>query len=262
MTTSKHTRSFRAYCVGHARSGTASVHGVCQTSFRSAHEPEISELLKRILLAANGPTGRDGLLSYIGDRDTRLGLDCDSSWANHFLMSDLAKAFPDAQFILLIRDCYTWVESLINHMLTVEIPANVRAFAEWWFQPQKHPYGRGERLLEERGLFSIGCYLTCWRTHVTRSCASVPSHRMLIIRTHEMRQSLDDLARFLHIPREQLDDTNCHLNRGTREARITSLIDHTFLEEAVDSICGDMMRRHFPEIRCIDDAYALRGRSR
>ena len=61
---------------------------------------------------------RDEFVDYICHRDERLGLEFDSSWVNYFIIGHLVYAFPDAKFILLVRDCYTWVESIVNHMLT------------------------------------------------------------------------------------------------------------------------------------------------
>lgn len=129
-------RAFRAYCVGHAKSGTASMAGLFQGNVRSSHEPERTELLKMILLEANVSMHRDEFVDYICHRDERLGLEFDSSWVNYFIIGHLVYAFPDAKFILLVRDCYTWVESIVNHMLTREIPADVREFMDWWFEPQ------------------------------------------------------------------------------------------------------------------------------
>ena len=233
--------------------------GLLRGNFRSAHEPDRSELLKMILLEANDLIQRDQFADYVRNRDKRLNLDFDSSWVNYFIIGHLVRAFPDAKFILLVRDCYTWVESIVNHMLARDIPADVRKFMDWWFEPQTYPHKMEEQTLKENGLFSLECYLSCWKGHVTRVSEMIPSERLLLIRTHEIRDALDKVAQFLHVPRERLDDANCHLNKGTRGKHIGSLVDVTFLEDTVARVCGEVMRRYFPEVRSVDQAYALWG---
>ena len=191
---------------------------------------------------------RDEFVDYICHRDERLGLEFDSSWVNYFIIGHLVYAFPDAKFILLVRDCYTWVESIVNHMLTREIPADVREFMDWWFEPQKYPHKNEEQLLKGNSLFSLDCYLNCWRSHVTKVSEVIPPERLLIIRTHEIGDTLDNIAQFLHIPRERLDDDKCHLNKGAKEKQIIPLVDRAFLEDTVARMCNEVMYRFIWEI--------------
>ena len=157
----------------------------------------------------------------------------------------------------MVRDCYSWVESIVNHMLTREIPADVREFMDWWFEPQKYPHKDEEQSLDENGLFSLDCYLNCWKGHVYKATELIPPPRLLVIRTHEITRKLDDIAQFLHVPRQRLDGANSHLNRGTRAKQLPALVDKTFLEDAVTRVCGNMMGQYFPEVRSIDQAYGL-----
>ncbi len=67
-----HTRAFHAYCVGNAKSGTASLTGVFKADFRSSHEPERSELLAFILSGADGSVSPERAGEFIRERDQRL----------------------------------------------------------------------------------------------------------------------------------------------------------------------------------------------
>jgi hypothetical protein len=87
----------------------------------------------------------------------------------------------------------------------------------------------------------------------------IPAERLLILRTHEIRNSPDMIAQFLQIPRERLDYDKSHLNKGTREKQIIALVDRAFLEDTVAQICDELMGRNFPEVKSLDEAYALRG---
>ena len=101
-------RTFQAYCVGDAKSGTGSLAGVFETNFRSAHEPERAELLAKVVSLDERLIDGDEMDDFLRERDERLQLELDTSWANYFIMDRLAVLFPNAKFIQLVRDCYTW----------------------------------------------------------------------------------------------------------------------------------------------------------
>ena len=49
---------------------------------------------------------------------------------------------------VLVRDPYTWLQSIIGHLSSREIPPDVRSFLNWWFKPERHPHPRHDRALE------------------------------------------------------------------------------------------------------------------
>jgi hypothetical protein len=259
MNSPDQSRAFHAYCVGNAKSGTYSLVGMLEANFRSGHEPERSELLSFILSEADGAVTPDGAAAFIRERDQRLALEFDSSWVNFFVVGHLVRIFPDAKFILLIRDCYTWLESVINHMLTRKIPTDARTFMDWWFESDKHPHRTEEELLKEHGLFSLDSHLNCWRKHTTATCAQVPADRLLVIRTHEIRNASESLARFLGVPRARVDESEYHRNKGRKAKPLLSLVDGAFLEDRVAALCQEEMCRYFPEVRSFEDAAVLLG---
>lgn len=257
MSTSDQSRAFHAYCVGNAKSGTYSLTGVFEANFRAGHEPERSELLAFILAEADGFVAPEQSVEFFRDRDQRLGLEFDSSWVNFFVIGHLVRIFPDAKFVLLIRDCYSWVESVVNHMLTRRIPSDARRFMDWWFQTDSYPHRAEEQALKENGLFSLDAHLNCWKNHTATTLAKVPAERLLVIRTHEIPAALDALSEFLALPRGHLDDSECHRNKGKKAKSLLSLVGRTFLEERIAALCQEEMRRFFPEVKSFDDATAL-----
>ena len=50
-------------------------------------------------------------------RDHALALEVDSSALNFDLLDLLLSEFPDARYLLTIRDCYSWCNSVFNHTL-------------------------------------------------------------------------------------------------------------------------------------------------
>lgn len=255
-------RRVHAYCVGQAKSGTGSLWGVFKDAFRAEHEPLRQELLDQVVRLAGGNVSDAAAIAWLRERDRRLGLELDIAWGNFFVLDRLVATFPDAKFIVLVRDCYTWLNSIVGHLLTREMPGEVRAFMDFWFEPATHPHGPNERGLREAGLYSLAAFLDVWKTHVETCVARIPAERMLLVRTHELARSWDRIAEFLGVDAPLLDRTSGHINCGAWTGRITSLVDERAIEGVVERVCGETMRRFFPELARMADAGALYGATR
>ena len=247
----------KAFCVGQAKSGTASLVGLLSANYRAAHEPERAETLEVILREARGQLSTADIRSYLHDRAARLDLEFDVAWANQFIIGHLLSVFPAARFIVLIRDCYTWLRSIMGHLVGRDVPRDVVEFLRWWFKPELYPHNRHDQALADLGLFSIAAYLHAWNRHVDTCTGSIPVDRRLVLRTHELDSSHQRLAEFLRIPVGSLDSTSGHRNRGTWSERIESLVEPVFIDDMVHSLCGANMMLHFPELGSIHDVSSL-----
>jgi hypothetical protein len=247
----------KAFCVGQAKSGTASLCGLLATRYRAAHEPEREQILDVILRESRGEVDEGAVRDYLIRRDRRLDLEYDIAWANQFLISHLVAVFPEAKFVVLVRDPFTWLQSIIGHFISREIPSDVRSFLDWWFNPERYPHTRDERALETYGVYSIAAFLNAWNQHVDSSERILPRNRRLILRTHELNQSYARLAEFLQIPMESLDVQRGHLNRATWSGCLELLLDREYLDDMVFQICGDNMVRYFPEVSRVEDVSKL-----
>ncbi len=257
MTVNRNPVRVKAFCVGQAKSGTASLVGLLSAHYRAAHEPERPELLDMILRESNGEVTAEGFREFLIERDARLNLEYDVSWANQFVIGHLLDVFPASKFIVLIRDCYSWLQSAVGHILSREMPSEILDFLPWWSKPEHHPHSRHDRALAERGLYSVAAYLNVWNGHVDRCTRQIPEDRRLLIRTHELACSHRRLADFLRIPVDTLDAGSGHQNRSTWNERIESLVSPAYIDDMVQSICADNMARFFPEVRNIQDVPTL-----
>nr|MDJ0570063.1 hypothetical protein [Pleurocapsa sp. MO_192.B19] len=70
-------RKTKAFCVGQAKSGTASLYALLSRCYRAAHEPERAETLKMILRQSEGKIDTDSFDDYLRQRDRRLNLEYD-----------------------------------------------------------------------------------------------------------------------------------------------------------------------------------------
>lgn len=104
-----------------------------------------------------------------------------------------------------------------------------------------------EDMLVSGGLFSIAAYLHGWNRHVKLCTRVIPTHRRLILRTHELALSRQRLAAFLQIPEDSIDISNAHLNRAGGSGPMEPQIDRTYLNGMIQAIFRDNMSSHFPE---------------
>ena len=257
MTVNRTQVRVKAFCVGQAKSGTASLVGLLSTNYRAAHEPERPELLDMILRESRGELSAGDFRKFLLERDARLNLEYDVSWVNQFVIGHLLDVFPAARFIVLVRDSYTWLQSAIGHLVSRELPSEIVNFLPWWINPERYPHSRQDRALAERGLYSIAAYLHAWNDHVNRCTPQIPEDRRIILRTHELARSHPRLADFLEIPLDTLDAGSGHQNRSTWQAGIESLVDPGYIDTMVQSICADNMNRYFPEVRNAQDVPGL-----
>jgi hypothetical protein len=249
----------KAFCVGQAKAGTASVCGLLATQYRARHEPEREQILDLILRKSRGDIDDGAVSDYLISRDQRLNLEYDIAWANQFIVGHLSTVFPNAKFIVLVRDPYTWLQSIVGHLISRQIPPDVRSFLDWWFKPESHPHTQHDRVLGNHGVYSIEAFLNAWNQHIDSSTRILPRARRLVLRTHELNQSNSSIAEFLEIPLDSLDTQRGHLNRSTWSGQLESLVDRTYVDETVHRVCGDNLARHFPEVSGIEDVSKLWG---
>ena len=247
----------KAFCVGQAKSGTASLYGLLAKSYRAGHEPERAQILEMIRRESRGEVEEAAFVEYLIRRDQRLNLEYDIAWANQFLLRHMVVAFPAARFVVLVRDPYSWLQSIVGHLISREIPSDVRSFLDWWFKPERYPHTRHDRALQMSGTYSIAALLNAWNQHIDSCTKVVPRERRLFLRTHELDRSHSHLAEFLQIPPESLDARQGHLNQSSWAGKLPSIVDGAYLSDMIGTICGVNMTCHFPEVSGIDDVGRL-----
>jgi hypothetical protein len=249
----RYPRRFQAYCIGTGKSGTHSIAGLFSRRYRTAHEPEREFIIDTILAAASGLISEEEKVDFIRKRDKRLWLELESSVYIYHFLDILVREFPHAKFILTIRDCYSWLNSYMNHKLAGPVSDKWWRMREFRYRPDKFTYAKEEQILFEHGLYPLDSYLSAWGTHNRKVPAIVPKEKLLVVRTHEIIQNITRIAEILEIPVETLDPSKAHLFKTQRNFGILSKIDRDFLEEKVNIHCRDVMNQYFPEIRCFND---------
>jgi hypothetical protein len=139
----------------------------------------------------------------------------ESSSLNYFFVDILVNEFSEAKFILTIRDCYSWLESLISQHLSTRVLSERYWFRHYWgdvndlrFRTNKK-HAKEEKVLADNGLYTLDGYFSYWREHNSKVLATVSEERLLVVKTQEINQSLRKMEEFLGITPGTLPD-NVH----------------------------------------------------
>lgn len=201
-------RHFQAYCVGTAKSGTHSIAAIFSKNYRAAHEPNSEEFIDLLFAVWNGSREPKHLRRYIKERDKRLWLEIDSSQLNYFVLDILVQEFPKAKFILTIRDCYSWLDSLINHQLARDCSQNWYKLRDVRFKGKSTEYAPEEEILARHNLYTLDGYLSYWAKHNKDILAKVPNHKLLIVKTNEISSKVAKISDFLGVNFDELNTQN------------------------------------------------------
>ncbi len=245
--TPRYQRRFHAFCVGTEKSGTHSVAALTARSYRSDHEPDFPWLIPRLTESRfDRPEQWD---TYLRRRDRRLWLEMESNWLLIFEIERLIRVFPDARFILTIRDCRSWLDSLANHVLANDVGSRWRQAQRAYYRVNEFTHQRGEEAFREAGLYPVRAYLSAWGRHNRRVVDVVPPEHLLVIRTSEIKDSAERIAAFLGVNSKSIDADRGHQYVNDRKYHILDRVDRLLLEEAFHECCGDVMAKWFPGSR-------------
>ena len=254
--TPRYERRFHAFSIGTERSGTHSIAAVFAKHYRSDHEPDYPWLIRWLASAEDRPTFE--ATRYLEKRDRRLWLEIESCWLHILQVEQLARTFPDAKFVITIRNCYSWLDSLINHLLAHDIGPHWRRAHQLNYQPERFAYETGEEVMEQAGLYPIRAYLSAWGRHYQRALSALPEAKRLVIRTTEIRNSAEALSRFLGVPTSTIDGARGHQDPNPRKRNLLEEVDRALLEDIVEEHCAPLMAQWFPHVRNVFDAVPKR----
>ena len=242
-------RSFHAFCVGAEKTGTTSVAEIFQGTHRVGHDSRWDDTTHHMLLLYRNAIAREAFCRYLVKRDKQLWLELESSCLMGYCAPHLITIFPRAKFVLTIRDCFSWLKSIINHQKTHK---RVNPGLDRWhcveWEPQNFEYSPHDEPLGKYGLFPLDCFLNHWTKSITRVTESIPSEQLLIIKTKDIGNSVEYLAKFLG-----LSDNECssferkHSNQQVVDHKILEQIDEQYVADRCWELCGDQMQKFFPD---------------
>ncbi len=247
-------RHFRAYCVGVPKSGTHSISRMFAAGHRATHEGRPGPLAEKIFERAAGTLGDDVLVEWLRTRDRRLWLELEAAHPLHYFADLLATTWPDAKFVLTVRDPYSWVNSEINQNLASPDEGV-------WYELRLHRYAHrnaeftaGDAALERPGLFPLTAYLQYWNEHNRFVLDSVPAERLMVVPTSKIKERRFEIAEFVGGDPNRLDVGKSHaFARPVKSFDVLTSVDRAYLDEMVAEYCGELHRQWFPHITSVAD---------
>lgn len=241
-------RSFQAYGVGLPKTGTKSLARMLAAEHRSAHEPETwiaTHFLGRNSVAQNTPYTNTSCSELFKARDALLALEFESNWVLGLAIEGLYSTFPDAKYILTIRDCISWINSEINQKYVIGHRQPWRILSDYRYGPMR-VYRPEEIKLSEYNLYPVRSYFRYWSDHISLVLNTVPEDNLLVVRTRDLSSELGTIAEFLDIPLASLDVARSHSHKRTQKPlNIHDLVDPDYLSAQAELYCKDIMDRFY-----------------
>jgi len=235
------------------KSGTHSIAKMFSRRVRARHEPQAPQLIDKVIDWHEGRITEADMVKWLRARDRELALEVDASGVNLQIVDLLVREFPEARFVLSIRDCYTWTNSRMNDDLQ---PATSTAWSKW----ARFVYGPGpfihapeEQALKQGGIRPLEIYLSSWAARNRQVLTQVPPERLFVVRTDQIRQRAYEIADFIGLPRRVIRLHRTHEFSNLRKVSLLREIERDFLERKVEQHCRPLMTQFFPEIKSLDD---------
>lgn len=199
---------FRAFGVGCAKTGTNSLARMFARDYRSAHEPAKHELLALIL----GRPQEDAQFgASVRNLLDPLDLEMNASQLNGYIVATLVTLYPEAKFVLTLREPASWVRSFANHQLT----RGGLAHGSLWARFRNLRF-LGEDRPEGNALYTLDQYLCFWLSHNLNVLGVVPRESLLVVRTEHLNAQISRMAEFLAI--DEATIAPARANEGTYPA--------------------------------------------
>jgi hypothetical protein len=238
-------RRFHAFCIGAAKTGTTTVAAMLKPVFLAAHEPETILTNRLVIGYMKGQVNREEIRRLLRARDRRLRLEMDSSHPLGYLAPNLQELFPNAKFVVTVREPTSWLRSRINFHDSTN-PPKWKEYRQYFWHDQNRGYAAEETILRERGLVSLDTYLEQYAAHYRRLIEQLDWDRACVIKTSELSSCAPLLAGFLGICPSKINLT--HDKRGQSANDVFSQLDPEFVKSKVAEHCSFLSEKWFPEV--------------
>ena len=252
-------RKCRLYGVGIGKSGTRSLAQMFNRTVVARHQPTQLKMVQALLDLHKGRIDRADLRALVLRRDKEYCADVNSAGINAYFVDILLEEFPDALFLLTMRDPYSWLDSAFNQIMNF-IPLQEgkrwslhRELREYDLDPHQLKHPPEEQSLEAQGLPTLDSWLAQWGQHNQTVLSTVPEHRVLIVKTMDITKRAHEIADFVGLPRSSIQLSRSHQHKAPRKHHLLEGIDRKYLDMKVQEHCGSLMKQYFPEIGLMDD---------
>jgi len=213
--------------------------------YRAGHEATRPEAVSLMISRFNGQLTRQAAMHRLRRRDRALRLEMESSCLLAMFAEELSAAFPRAMFLLTVREPRAWLNSIMNQHLNVDLSGRPsdELLRRLLYMPPGARYSRGEEELQRLGLFPLSGYLEGWSAHYSWVIDAVPAERLLVVKTEALSNSVEQLAAFMSIPPESIDQKRTHLHPSPCDHGVVGRLSPGLVEDKVGLHCESILAR-------------------
>ncbi len=237
-------RRFQVYCVGCAKTGSTSLASMFSLSYRTAHEAKTQKTNQLIIDWLEKKIDKAELQRRLIERDRQLKLELESAHPLGYISDILVETFPNAKFIITIREPHSWLKSRLNFHYKTDPPA-WRLYRDYFWKQRHRGYANEEQILMKFNLFSLDTYLSQYADHYNRVLNQIPKERFLLIKTSELNSSLLTISQFLGIKENKI--RIAHSKQSLEKIEPLEQIEPEFVKAKIWYHCHEIITQYFPE---------------
>ena len=251
-------RRLRLYVVGLGGSGTTSLTYIFG-NYRSAHECEPGRMVPLTNAARYGDMTPARRRWEMRRRSLRFGLEVDSAAFLSPFVPELAELYPRARFVVMIRDCFSWMDTRLEKWLrsgvNLTTTDDLRAQFRWTEYGVVYAVAPSpeDAPLVDRDLPPVGTLAKRWAAAVSDVLTTAPPDRTLVVRTEDIDTSIERLAQLCSVDASTLV-RGVHRNAAPRRERLLSQVSREHVLHQAEQWCAPLMEQFWgPEWRMLVD---------
>ena len=238
-------RRLRLYGLGNGKSGTTSLTQMFG-AYRAAHEINRNRVraVGTKILTGEIDAHSARVRAELRRRSVRYHLEVDVAGHLAVFADPLARMYPDARFVLLVRDCFSWLDSVVEQQIRSLRVGLVRdSYYRAKYQWDDESFAPEEATLRDADLLPIASWYRGWAAMNQRVVDAVPADRLLVVRTEDLDRSAPMLARFAGVPESTV--RTVHANRNPSPTGLLGTVPASFIVEQAREHCAPVMERYW-----------------
>jgi hypothetical protein len=235
----------KVFCIGLFRTGTTSLFEMFARSFRAAHEFQVAEQIKVLRGRLEGTLNDEEFRAFVRQREAAKPLEMDSCGAHFGIVDALVDEFPEAKFILTLRNVYSWMNSCIGKLYPHFVNGGGSAASTLINCLHFRSDGSYGWLDRSDSKICLEQMMKAW-TSLNRGIQRVvPRERLLVLNTEDLARSRHTIASFCEIDESLLDPSVANQQTSTD---FLSCFRAERMEELVSRHCSELMAERYPDL--------------
>lgn len=236
-------RKHRVYALGVPKSGTTSIAGMFSGVCRAGHEPKRPATVRDMHSHFIGKISDEELCSQYVARDRQLLLDLESNCFLAYRPDLLYSVFPDAKYIVTIRNPIEWLDSIIDN--NINFPRTKTVTMTKWhdvmFGTSHESQSKNDSVLLDQRLYPVNSYLSYWRRTYERCLRSLSTAQHLLVGTCEITRHVKEIGDFVGLDLGSIENNWSHKNQTSNKHSILEQLDTNCVNESLERYCWPLI---------------------